>query len=46
MPAALYSPHLEEVQISQEANWGDAAAPTIGMAGITSCKMTPKARIF
>ena len=42
MPAALYSPHLEEVQISQEANWGDAAAPTIGMAGITSCKMTPK----
>jgi hypothetical protein len=42
MPAALYSPHLEEVQISQEAAWGDAAAPTIGLAGITSCKMTPK----
>jgi len=42
MPAALYSPNLEEVQISQEAAWGDAAAPTIGLAGITSCKMTPK----
>jgi len=42
MPAALYSPTLEEVQISQEAAWGDAAAPTIGLAGITSCKMTPK----
>jgi len=41
MPAALYSPHLEEVQIAQEAAWGDAAAPTIGMAGITSCRMTP-----
>jgi len=42
MPAALYSPHLEEVQIAQEAAYGDAAAPTIGLAGITSCKMTPK----
>jgi hypothetical protein len=42
MPAALYSPHLEEVQISQEAAWGDAAAPTVALGGITSCKMTPK----
>jgi len=39
MPAALYSPHLEEVQIGGEANWGDAAAPDIGLAGITSCQM-------
>lgn len=42
MPAALYNPFLEEVQIAQEAAFGDAAAPTIGLAGITSCKMTPK----
>jgi hypothetical protein len=42
MPAALYNEFLEEVQIAQEAAWGDAAAPTIGLAGITSCKMTPK----
>ena len=41
MPAALYSPHLEEVQISQEAAWADAAAPNIALGGITSCKVTP-----
>jgi len=42
MPAALYLPSLEEVQIGVEAVWGDAAAQTIGMAGITNVKMTPK----
>ena len=42
MPAALYNPTLEEVQFAQEAAWGDAAAPTIPLAGVTSCKITPK----
>lgn len=42
MPAALYSPHLEEVQIAQEAAWGDAAVPTIALGHVTSCKITPK----
>lgn len=41
MPAALYTPNLEEIQIAQEATWGDAAAPTVGLAGITSCLITP-----
>lgn len=41
MPAALYQRYLEEVQIAQEAAWGDAAAPTIGLAGITDVVMTP-----
>ena len=41
MAAALYTPNLEEIQIAQEATWGDAAAPTIGLAGITSCVITP-----
>ena len=39
MPAALYTPNLEEIQIAQEAAWGDAAAPSIGLAGITSCRI-------
>jgi len=42
MPAALYNRFLEEVQIAQEAAWGDAAAPTIGLAGITEVVMSPK----
>ena len=41
MTAALYTPNLDEIQIAQEAVWGDAAAPTIGLAGITSCLITP-----
>jgi hypothetical protein len=41
MPAAIYTPNLDEIQIAQEAAWGDAAAPTIGLAGITECEITP-----
>ena len=41
MPAALFTPNLDEIQIAQEATWGDAAAPTIGLAGITECRITP-----
>jgi len=42
MPAALYNPTLEEVQFAQEAAWGDAAVPTIGLTGVEDCKMTPR----
>lgn len=41
MPAAVFNRFLEEVQIAQEATFGDAAAPTIGLAGITDVVMTP-----
>lgn len=41
MPAAVFNRFLEEVQIAQEAAWGDAATPTIGLAGITEVQMIP-----
>lgn len=46
MAAPLYYRFLEEVQIAQEAAWGDAAAPTVGLAGITDVVMTPHSEGF
>lgn len=46
MPASVFNRFLEEVQIAQEAVWGDAAAPTIGLAGITDVEMRPMGPAF
>jgi hypothetical protein len=46
MPAAVFNRFLEEVQIAQEAAWGDAAAPTVGLAGITEASIKPMGEAF
>ena len=37
-----YMPALQDVQLGLEAAFGDAAAPTVQLVGITDCKITPK----
>lgn len=38
---ANYIPSLEKVQLGLEAAWGDLAAPTVQLVGISDCKITP-----
>jgi hypothetical protein len=38
----VYIPALEKVQMGLEAVWGDLAAPTVQLVGVTDCKITPK----
>jgi hypothetical protein len=36
-----YIPSLEKIQLGLEAVWGDLAAATVQLVGITDCKITP-----